>query len=56
MGKSVLAKLIAGHIVLDFGYNFLHYESPPGILFAIMYLFITTVLIIFSGIKNFDNG
>lgn len=56
MRKSVLAKFVAGHVVFDFGYNFIHYESPPGILFAIMYFFIITMPMIFSGIKNFDNG
>ena len=53
MGKSVLAKFVAGHIVFDFNYDFLHYESPPGILFAIMYFFIVMVLTIFSTHRNF---
>ena len=48
-----MAKFVAGHIVFDFGYNFLHYESPPGILFAIMYFFIVMVLTIFSMRRNF---
>ena len=53
MGKSVLAKLIAGHVAFDFGYDFIHYESPPGFLFAIMYFFIIRVLITFSTHRNF---
>ena len=53
MGKSVLAKFVAGHIVSDFDYDFLHYESPPGILFAIMYFFIVMMLTIFSVCRNF---
>ena len=53
MGKSVLAKLVAGHVVFDFGYNFIHYESPPGILFAIMYFFIVMALTTFSTHRNF---
>ena len=53
MGKSVLAKFVAGHVVFDFGYNFIHYESPPGILFAIMYFFIIRVLTTFSTHRNF---
>ena len=53
MGKSVLAKFVAGHVVFDFGYDFLHYESPPGFLFTIMYFFIVMVLTIFSVCRNF---
>ena len=53
MRKSVLAKLVAGHIVFDFDYDFLHYESPPRILFTIMYFFIVMVLTIFSTHRNF---
>ena len=53
MRKSVLAKFVAGHVVFDFDYDFLHYESPPGILFAIMYFFIVMVLTIFSTHRNF---
>ena len=48
-----MAKFVAGHVVFDFGYDFIHYESPPGILFAIMYLFIVMVLTIFSTHRNF---
>ena len=53
MRKSVLAKFVAGHVIFDFDYDFLHYESPPGILFAIMYFFIVMVLTIFSTHRNF---